>query len=519
MNIKNLLPKTGLVLFAIIALASCEEDISNIGSEILGTEAPNGVLDDSSTIIAYSRGINSVQTNVNLNDVVKTYQLGIYNDPVYGKSSANFLSQLLLSQPDPKFGTNANADSVFLYVPYFSTRTVTTEETTYKLDSLFGDSPINISVFSSNYFLRDTDPNSGFSNQQVYYSDDGSNFDAFQGEELVRIENFKPSASPYVVNAGEDNEETLAPGIRVKMSADFFQNNIILKEGSQELLNNLNFKNFLRGIYLKVDSPNADGNLFLFDQKAANISIFYSSDDPDNAGEKLNSEFKLNFSGVGVNTFETNFPQPVKDAITNPDTENGEANLYLKGGEGIISVIELFGKDLDGNGVADELDNLRDKNWLINEANLIFYVDQDLVGTASEPDRIIIYDLKNSSVLIDYSADITTGPLEPANAYTVHLGDLQKDSDGNGQFYKIRITNHITNLIVNNGENVKLGIAVSQNVKTDEFNQIRVPLTPGGVKNVPYSSVIAPKGTVLYGNTSTNLDKRLKLQIYYTDPK
>ncbi|MCB0464526.1 MAG: DUF4270 family protein, partial [Aequorivita sp.] len=71
----------------------------------------------------------------------------------------------------------------------------------------------------------------------------------------------------------------------------------------------------------------------------------------------------------------------------------GEENLYLRGGDGIISVVELFGKDNDNNGVADELQVLRDKKWIINEANLIFYVNQDLmVGDGTEPERIMIYD-------------------------------------------------------------------------------------------------------------------------------
>ncbi|MCZ4238249.1 DUF4270 family protein, partial [Staphylococcus equorum] len=76
----------------------------------------------------------------------------------------------------------------------------------------------------------------------------------------------------------------------------------------------------------------------------------------------------------------------------------------------IISVIELFGKDNDNNGVADQLETLRDKKWLINEANLILYVNQDLmVGGATEPERIVIYDLKNSNVLADYNQDPTNG--------------------------------------------------------------------------------------------------------------
>jgi len=44
---------------------------------------------------------------------------------------------------------------------------------------------------------------------------------------------------------------------------------------------------------------------------------------------------------------------------------------------GSSAVIELFGPDNDNNGVSDELEALRKKGWLINEANLVFNIDTD----------------------------------------------------------------------------------------------------------------------------------------------
>src|SRR5690606_1468839 len=157
--------------------------------------------------------------------------------------------------------------------------------------------------------------------------------------------------------------------------------------------------------------------------------------------------FKLNFGGINVNTFKNEWPSQILTDLENPNIETGEENLYLRGGDGIISVVELFGEDLDNNGVADELEMLRDKEWIINEANLIFYVNQDLiVGGDAEPDRIMIYDLQNSNVLADYLQDPTNG-LDPIKAYSNHFGVLQRGSDNNGTYYKMKITDHISNLI------------------------------------------------------------------------
>lgn len=519
MKINNLLPIVGTILLIIIGLSSCQEDISTIGSEILGTETPNGILDDSQTIVAYSRKLGPLQTNR-----LPAYQFGVYNDPVYGKSTVNLLSQLTLDSNDPKFGDNAKIDSVFVYLPYFSTATTVDSVTTYELDSIYGTNPINISVFSSNYFLREYDPTTGFEEFQNYYTNQGPLFEENLGEELGSVENFKPSKTGYILRAGEDDEEKLAPGLRIKLDTAFFGRNVIRKEGSEELRNSNNFKNFVRGIYFKVTSPTNEGSHFIFENPTANssnptayVSIYYSFDDEDNPDERDHDVFKLNFGGINVNTFTNELPGPIQTALENPNIETGNENLYLRGGDGIISVVELFGKDNDNNGVADELETLRDKKWLINEANLIFYVNKDLmVGGATEPERIVVYDLKNSNVLADYNFDTTNG-LDPIDALNIHYGRLQRGSDGNGEYYKLKITNHISNLINKDSTNVPLGIVVSQNVLTQTTSKLQNPMEPS-IEEVPTSSVVSPEGTILYGNATPNQSKRLKLQIYYTEP-
>ncbi|HET8803034.1 MAG TPA: DUF4270 family protein, partial [Aequorivita sp.] len=202
MKVKNLLPVAGAILLLFIVLSSCQKDITTIGSEILGDEIPNGILDDSQTIIAYSRKLGPLQSNR-----LPAYQLGIYNDPVYGKSEVNFLSQLTLETNDPKFGDSAKVDSVFVYLPYFSTATTVDSTTTYELDSIYGSTPINLSISPSNYFLRDYDPNSGFEEFQNYYTTQGSTFEGYLGPELASVENFLPTTNGYILYEDTEEEE------------------------------------------------------------------------------------------------------------------------------------------------------------------------------------------------------------------------------------------------------------------------------------------------------------------------
>ena len=115
---------------------------------------------------------------------------------------------------------------------------------------------------------------------------------------------------------------------------------------------------------------------------------------------------------------------------------------------------------------------------------------------ANEPDRIIIYDLKNSNVLADYNLDITSSQKDPAEAFTNHFGRLKKGSDSKGDYYKIKITNHISNLINKDSTNVPLGVVVSHNAKINTTQKLRDSQSPS-IKEIPAGSVVSPKGTNL----------------------
>jgi Domain of unknown function (DUF4270) len=546
MNMKYILPRIGAILLIIIALASCEEDFSNINTDIIDQNF-NTELDESRTVIAYSKKVNAVQSNR-----LPVYQLGVYNDPVYGKTTADLLTQVTLGEGDtnPDFGDCTVLDSVVLYIPFFNEATVDGEETTYELDSVYGNDPVNISIYESNLFLRNLDPESGFEELQNYYSNQGPLFKDHIISGGVNslnytIEDFTPSDQPHTILETETNEQgeevevlrQLPPGIRIKLPIPFFQEKIIDNEGTLALLNNNNFREFFRGLFFEVETAKDDGNLFLFDisdtdndpLNNARINLYYTFSSlnvgqscGDEDVEEFHGDLELLFNAISVNVFEENIPLQIIDILTNANTTEGEENLYVKGGEGVLTIIELFGEDLDGNGVADELEDLRDKGWLINEANLIFYVNQDEIdGGSAEPERLIIYDTKNGRRLVDFNLDLTSN-LEPIDAISEHLGRLERGSDGNGDFYKIKITTHLSDIINRDSLNVPLGLMVSQNVTVAGFQELddsSIPKQGISIKEIPASSVVAHQGTVLFGNRAGNINKRLKLQIFYTEPE
>ena len=184
------------------------------------------------------------------------------------------------------------------------------------------------------------------------------------------------------------------------------------------------------------------------------------------------------------------------------------------------------------------LNQIKNSNWLINDASITFNVDKDKMNAANpdgskanEPLRVYLYDLNNKKQLVDYTIDQSSySTFTKFNKY-VFGGILKKDSDGRGLSYKIRLTNQIRNLIQSDTvTNVRLGLVVTEtinDVATYGNKRLKTPAVistnPNSsafntIKTIPAMSVVHPLGTVLFGSDAPEA-KKPKLQIYYTQLK
>lgn len=508
------------VVAVVFSFIACDDDFETVGSNIIGEPSFNAELYDAAEVNAYTFRPEAVQTNnlpLNL--------LGIYNDPLFGLMEASVLSGLTLTTPNPDFGTEPVLDSVVMSIPYFSREVAVEGETEYELDSIYGSGPIKLSVIESKFFLNTLDPDTDFEQAQKYYSNMEPRLLNNLGKVLYENNSFIPSAesyTEYVPGAG-DVIDTISrtPALRVHLDNDFFQAKILDIGRNSNLLNLNNFRDYFRGVYLNAEQAGANGSMMLlnFQQEDAGITLYYKTripdaedtDDDDNVEEliEVRRAYTLGFGSNRVNIFDQEVP-----------VLNDDENLILKGGEGSMAVIELFaGPDADGDGVSDELEHLRENNWLINEANLVFHVNRDYMTGLREPERVFLYDLDSRSVLADYVLD-NPGQRNLPTSLTNnrHLVPLTRNEDGEGISYKIRITRHINEILNNEAKNVRLGLVVSQNVNLISTSAV-LPQEEGGVTAIPVSSIITPLGTVLYGPDAEDEEKRLKLNIYYTEPK
>jgi hypothetical protein len=585
-----------VLLALILVFNACDKDYASIGVDVIGNNnfETNSI---SYPVITFNSKIKPVQTN-NLTSSL----LGVYNDPVYGITSANLLSQLNLAtgSQNRTYGVNIKLDSIVLTIPYFSVvdpdeSTDENGNTNYLLDSIYGnaETPLKLSIYKNNYFLRDFDPNTDFAQSQKYYSSGetslGSPISVSEMESELIYQNdslfFDKNGIILTTNNSSDSEveeeitSRLSPALRLKLDSLFWKENIIDKIGEPELSNTNNFKEYFRGLYFKVESNGVDSPMILLNisSSTSNVTVHFSSvaefDDDDSDGipnvadadidgdgnidedsldtdgdgikdtadadidgdgtidedildinsDGINDEvlavnsntIVLNLNGNRVNIFDNSgFNSSILSEIENANTVDGDEKLYLKGGEGSMAVIDLFGGIESPEFI--EFKSHQD-DWIINEANLIFYEDESTITDEDHNnDRLFVYDLNNNIPLIDYFRD-SQSTINPFNSILSHLGKRYTDAQGNNKF-KIKITEHINNILLKDSTNTKLGLTISSNVNSYDTSGLLGVTESDDVKKIPTGTVLSPKGTVVYGNNSSLSDKKVKLEIYYTNP-
>src|SRR6476620_4525059 len=177
---KNSFLKSILFAFTIVFFASCDNDFNELGSDIIGIN--NYELNSQSyTVAAANQFIGPVGTPYLTPSTPNAF--GIYDNPVFGKTVANFAAQVKLATENPTIdpALHPAIESVVLTVPYYSTNLGTDTEgnSTYALDSSYGPNPyskMKLSVYESGYFMREINPVDQLG--QVYFNDQNVDFDS-----------------------------------------------------------------------------------------------------------------------------------------------------------------------------------------------------------------------------------------------------------------------------------------------------------------------------------------------------
>jgi hypothetical protein len=515
--------RTGLIIliFALILNTSCKKDFTTIGNQLIDTPHFEGHLFDQSVVKIYDNNVDKVFSAKLLTDAFNNLPVGavgVYKDDKFGTLTAGLATSLL---PDlTVFNNYLDKDntkilSARLMIPYHNHTDKSGGNTIY-LDSIFGNETMEIKVHELTYLLPTFDPDENLETYRKYFSD--FDFTPYKGTVIGDSLNFEVSAESIpIYKRNEDGtfeldnngdkivKDSLSPHMVIKLDTTFFRQKIFDQAGYDVLSTEDKFKDYFRGLYIDAISLTGDGTFMMMPVDQGYIEVTYTYDETDDNGtpgdttddtvKTIYKEMKLKLAAPMVNHYDNDFSAEAQTALNNSDMINGDEKIYIKGDAGSEAIIQLFDDQ--------QLMELRQNDWMINQAELYLYVDNNAADDLlSEAKRLILYNYDDQKNLTDVNQ------LENVdNDFSAFDGKLKEDNNGN-KYYKFGITRHIRNVLKNDSVNVRLGLRVT-NIIPENLKIRNVFKDPDAYN---------PSGTVLYGNQTVNGTKPV-LKIYYTDPE
>ncbi|MDO9595209.1 MAG: DUF4270 domain-containing protein [Lutibacter sp.] len=503
-KVVNALKYLGLFSIVFFTIISCEKEIESIGVNLVDNN--NFSTDKQITdVTAANKNISKVPASG-----VSQYLLGVYSDNEFGTLKASIVSQLALPTTGAayNYGTNYGIDSVLMFIPYQSTRSAvkyTDGKPKFSIDSVFGDANVEfkLGIYELKTFLNTLDPVDP-SKPAIYYSDKEfqkgdtpfytGNFKVNPNDTVAYIKRYMPNGiTVYKKDTIKATDKS--PSIKIPLNESLIKQIFVDNAAGAEFQSIDNFQRYFRGFYIEAEAITSNkSHIVSLAMANARMVIYYSKDEDEGANIDLNGN-KIN-GELGVRTkhnFEFVFGA-IKSNVLKRDVaphQSGEDRLYVQGAAGSMATIDLFKNE--------NINDLQKNNWLINDASLIFYVDQNAASNIV-PEQLFIYNYEDNEQI----TDVMTEGLVAAG------GLLEKDANGKPYRYVFKITDYISKLLSANApadlEKKTLGLKV--------YNPSDTPSAISDVKVRDYSWT--PKGVVLYGQNPSFGDKRVKLEISYT---
>jgi len=499
--------KQGVVsLFVIVGLLSCDGNIEDVGVNIVD----NNVFDDgeyASDVITYSEFVVKRQGSS-----LPQYLLGVYKNNDFGQLDASIISQMTFNT-EIDFGENPSIDTIIVNIPYYATRdgSYASETPKYVLDSVVGIKKESVSgsdltkafvlkVSELTSYLNTLDPTDP-SEELVYSTDDTFTYNStpFYEREFIPNERDtvlyvkRPEITPDPEN-GIYNIDTIKrvdglPTLKIPLSEDYFTNNFLNNTAVFE--STAAFIEFFNGLYFEASAApgGPEATITTLNLSAATMTIYYTNDE---FSKRAKQTATFNFGNVIVNKYERDYVgSNAEQIIASSDQMLGDAQLAIQGAAGSIALIDVF-----TDGI--ELAALRERNLLINDANLVFYVDQT-ADMSIVPDRIFLYNYDDTTQLPDLLFE----------GLTTFGGALERDSNGDPYRYVVNITDYISR-ILSEKDNID-----PSTLALKVFNNSDIPSDFSDVDVDDFSW--NPKGIILHGNNTTDSTKKVELKITYTE--
>lgn len=304
-------------LLIVFFVVSCKKDPYELGIDLVPpTDTLYVNVFDTVTVQAYSVLEDSIRT-----DEMTSFVLGSIVDPIFGKITASFYTQFLLSSEETDFGINPQLDSLVLILSY---------------SDGYGDTNTlqQIRVFEmSEDLIYDSS----------YYSNQSA---GTYGLELGTV-TYMPRPHDSVTIWGEKTP----PHLRINLSNKTnYLGNKILYAPENVMSKTAEFLKFMKGLYVEAMPVNSRGSLVNFSSSdgLSSLILYFHNDDK---GDSLQFIMPIDVVAARFNTFNHHGFQEAspefKQQVLYNDTMLGKNQLFLQSLSGVKIKLRLpFIRDL-----------------------------------------------------------------------------------------------------------------------------------------------------------------------------
>ncbi|WP_158211821.1 DUF4270 family protein [Polaribacter tangerinus] len=517
----------GVLLLGLASIVSCEEDFTNINSGVV-TNTKFTTNDTILDVVVTNAPIERLRADgLALNQTPffgfqGQYLLGTYISDSYENIEASIVSQVNIN-PDLSLTSYANPDNLsvqtsidtaFIKLPYQVTLESRTTRPVFKLDSVIGDTslPFTLNIYELETYLNNLNPLDPskvnyFATDEVYQTKNTS---------LTAVDNmdFMPNPNDTLViikrrNSLGDLHDTDTIKYTTSSDLPFPMAIIPLKETfvKEVFLDNYNtpnfasqdaFNNYFRGIILEAKekthaSGKRGGSLISFNLRNSSseslrplIEVYYT-----------NTYFKANSSQIDT-VIKQKHTFQLGGIINNSYKMNHKTypannQVVLQGAAGSEAKVEILS--------TAQIAALRSKNWLINDAELTFYINQ-ASDTSNVANQLYLYkrgEDANGKIVASHVKDILSEGIVSFD------GRLRRENNKKDR-YIFGISDYLSDI---------LSGATSYNppLRLKVYNSSDTQITDTIFTNYNWN----PKAvSILNGDETLNGERRAKLKISYT---
>jgi uncharacterized protein DUF4270 len=373
----------------------------------------------------------SISTKVLRDDSINTFNvssnlLGIYNDSIFGLSSASFYSELTLSGANVNFGNNAIIDSIVLSLKYKS-----------PLD-FYGElfTPMDINVYELTEEISGDEYNSA---QDINYNP-------------TPIGNFNDTLYIKTPVKVINNQDTTSydPHLRIRLNDAIGQTILNSGDDGQTISNNDAFKSIFKGLYISPSSSvtssilqKGKGAIVYFDVNSSlsTVTLYYHND-----SDTTSYSFIMNSESKKFNRFDHNYAGTDVEKHINNTIDLDSTLTYVQSMGGVKTKIEI-----------PNIKNLaKIENIIINKAEIVFPLKDNSNATLQAIQTLALTGINESGDAV-FLIDNFEG--------TDYFGGTL---DAENKTYSFNIARHIQRIITGTEEDYGLyliatGSAVSAN--------------------------------------------------------